>query len=151
MLEQVVARERRRELDLRFALAVVELDGDDELLARDGFGARERRAAPVRELIAAVAAGPALADAIGIREREQPARIGRVRACVVARAELAQVRAFGAAHALEHAAVAAAALQRLEPRADVAVARARRRAADRAPTTAPRASRRPPARDARAP
>ena len=74
VLEQVAARERRRELDLRFALAVVELDGDDELFARDGLGCRERRAAAVRELVAAFAAGPALADAIGIREREQPAR-----------------------------------------------------------------------------
>ena len=34
VLEQLVARERRRELDACFALAVVELDRDDELLAR---------------------------------------------------------------------------------------------------------------------
>ena len=60
--------ERRRELDLRLALAVVEIDRDDELLARDRLRARERRAAAVRELVARLRAGPAPRDAVGIRE-----------------------------------------------------------------------------------
>src|SRR5204862_6579356 len=56
VLEQVRTLERRGEQDPRVALAVVDLDRDDEFLARDRLGTRERRAATVRELVAAVVA-----------------------------------------------------------------------------------------------
>ena len=72
-------------------------------------------------MVAAAVAGSAFTDAIGIREREQQAGVDRVVA-IFAGAELAQIGAFRAAHALEHAALAAAAPQQLQAAADVAVA-----------------------------
>ena len=144
MLEQVRALQRRGEQDPRVALAVVDLDRDDEFLARDRLGTRERRAATVRELVAAVVARPALRDSIGIREREQHAGLdGQVAARGRGRAEIIEERALEPAHALERSARDACApavalrglvarglaAQNLQAAPDVAVALAARPAA----------------------
>ena len=123
VLDQVFARERRREQDPRVALAVVDVDHDDEFLACDRLRIRERRAASVRELIATAVSRPALRDPVRIREREQNAgldvRVGAVR--IAAHADLVSKRTLEAAHALERR-VARAAVQEIQAAPDVAVA-----------------------------
>src|SRR6185369_1453995 len=123
MLEQVLPGERRREQDPRIALAVVDVDRDDELLARDRFRIRERGAAAVRELIASAVAGPAFPDPVRIREREQQAGLDvRISGVGIAGgAELVTERALEPAHALERR-VACTASQVLQAAPNVAVA-----------------------------
>ena len=125
VLEQVFARERRREQDPRVALAVVDVDRDDEFLACDRLRIRERRAAAVRELIAAAVSGPALRDPIRIREREQHAGLDvarRHRAASTARTDIVSKRTLEAAHALERAASRAPRVQEIQAAPNVAVA-----------------------------
>ena len=47
VFQQVGLGERRRELDARLAFAIVEIDRDDEFLARDGLGAANTAPRPL--------------------------------------------------------------------------------------------------------
>src|ERR1700758_2407977 len=79
MLEQRRALERCRKQYACVALAIVEVDRDDELAPRERLSLRKSSAATVGECVAALAARPAQADAIGVRERQQKAGIGIAR------------------------------------------------------------------------
>jgi hypothetical protein len=56
IFEQVFLVERRGEPYLRLALSIVQVNGDDELLARNRFRGREQRATSVAQLVARFAA-----------------------------------------------------------------------------------------------
>ena len=68
VLQQIRLVERRGKPDLRLALAIVEIHGHDELLARDRLRGGEQRAAPIAELVTRLAAGPAARDPVRIRQ-----------------------------------------------------------------------------------
>ena len=88
MLFDVPSVERRGEQDARVALAIVEVDGDDEFFATQALRFGEMRAAAIRQRVAGFAAGAPAADAIGIGKGEQQARIGIVPRVLAASSEL---------------------------------------------------------------
>src|SRR6185312_16875599 len=111
----------------RLALAVIEVDRHDELLARQRLALGECRAAAVGERVASLPARAAPADAVGVGEGEQHAGAQlRCRTRTLGAQRPLQI-ARRAARALEDGAVGAAAAalpaQQLEARADVGIAR----------------------------
>ena len=71
MLFEQRTLERRREVQLRFALAGIDLGGNDEFTARQRRRSRQRRAATLAQQVTSALAGPRHADAVGVRECQQ--------------------------------------------------------------------------------
>ncbi len=67
--------ERRGDQDARVALAIVEVDRDDEVLPAETLRVGEVGAAAVGKRVARIAARTALADSVGISEGEQHAGV----------------------------------------------------------------------------
>ena len=93
-LLQIGQRHRGGQEDARFAGGAVEVGDGEPLLGRQRLGLLEIGAAPARQAIlrrhpAGLAAGAALADAVGIGQRHQNADGVRVHRVVVAHAKLA--------------------------------------------------------------
>ncbi len=65
------ALERRREVQLRFALAGIDLGGNDEFTACQRRRSRQRRAATLAQQVTSALAAPRHADAVGVRECQQ--------------------------------------------------------------------------------
>ncbi len=121
------AVERGGEQDARLAIAVIEVERDDELAAGEPVGVREHRAAAVGEQVARRGAVAASADAVGVGAGEQACGADRcrVRTLVVRRLPCEELR--GAPQPRQRAAVearlapgiAAAAEHEIEPRRDI--------------------------------
>ena len=71
MLLEQRALERRREVQLRFAFAGIDLGGDDEFTARQRRGTRQRRSAALAQQVPSALAAPRHANAVRVGERQQ--------------------------------------------------------------------------------
>ena len=140
ILLDVGARQRGGEEDAGDAPLAIELGHGKELLGGERIGRRQLGATPVGEPELAGRPRSALGDAVGIGERQHPARgIGRGRRRV-AQAKLALELPRGLAHALGGAAVegevrpelarGCAIAQQLQPQPEIGIAPARRRLDD---------------------
>ncbi len=123
-LEQLLLVQRDGEAHARFALAVIEIDGDDEILSRHRLCALEYRAAAIRELIATLAAWTLAADPIRVGQCQQHGgalEIGAESCCALPSSFRNDRCARRTRSTAPRSSIRAALAQQLESRAQVAV------------------------------